>query len=87
MKINDLITNWLNNKVGFDLNTPLSLVDFSASQVDSTLKALGYEQDDIESNGWQHDFWIYYTSKEESLPPLMVSGCWWDGTMQIRVRT
>lgn len=86
MELNKLIDAWLNHKDGLTTESSMDLYDFTPDQIDKVLKSVGYSQDDIESNGWQHDFWIYYVSTSETLPPLTVSGCWWDGTMQIRKR-
>ena len=33
----------------------------------------GYEEKDMDRNGWQMDFWIYYT--KEGMPELCIEGC------------
>lgn len=33
----------------------------------------GYEEEDTNMNGWEMDFWIYYTKK--GMPDLCIQGC------------
>lgn len=33
----------------------------------------GYEDEDMDTNGWQMDFWNYYT--KEGMPRLCIQGC------------
>lgn len=33
----------------------------------------GYEEDDMDRNGWQMDFWVYYT--KDDMPSLCIEGC------------
>lgn len=41
--------------------------------VKNYLKELGYEEKDVESNGWQYDYWIKY-KKENKIFTLAGSG-------------
>ena len=53
-----------------------------AHLVISTIESLGYKQEDWETNGWDHDFWIYYIHKKEGTR-LCFSGSWYLGSYKI----
>jgi len=46
------------------------------TEVTEYMESLGYEHE-MDSNGWQQDFWITYTKK--GAPTYMYSGCWYYG--------
>jgi hypothetical protein len=37
------------------------------------LEELGYENDDIDDNGWEQDFWV--TMKKDNAPTIIIRGC------------
>ena len=49
---------------------PAGIVDFMTTK--------GYEYD-IDTNGWQHDFWIRFTHNDEKLENIILAGCWYYG--------
>ena len=57
-------------KIGIDkvlsMETRLYKNDFvSAKDVRNYLEELGYKQNDLDSNGWDYDFWWNYKINEE----------------------
>lgn len=62
--------------VGIDIS---NMVPFNPYMVTTVLHQLGYADDDdednFETNGWVHDYWINFTSPDRSkFPPIQVSG-------------
>ena len=51
-------------------------VTITPSDIADYMESLGYEQE-IESNGWEHDFWVYYTKCNTR---YVHSGCWYTGS-------
>ena len=56
--------------------SPSVIVDFLAKK--------GYDYE-IESNGWQHDFWINFTHNDENIKDIMLSGCWYYGGQTLEI--
>lgn len=55
-------------KSGYIEEVDLTHEDICPENVIDTLRAMGYEDDDYDVNGWEQDTWIYFTKGgEESL--------------------
>lgn len=54
------------------------------NEVCSYLIVLGYEQGEIETNGWEYDFWIYYTHPVKTIK-LVHEGTWYYGISELKV--
>lgn len=57
----------------------------SPMDIDSVLTSKDLYQKNIDTNGWQHDFWITYVRNSDE-KEFMFSGGWWDGTANFSVR-
>lgn len=44
--------------------------------VDEYMKSIGWERGDLETNGWQWDWWMNYTKGDKM---YTACGCGWDG--------
>lgn len=42
-------------------------------QLGKLLEELGYRRENMDQNGWEMDFWIYYS--HENKRPVVISGC------------
>ena len=73
----EVITNKLNylieNKDSID-DIDLSQEDISPYQLYNVLEYLGYERDDLETNGWEQDTWARYSNNEERIS-LCIFSC------------
>lgn len=84
----DIESDWLDSDVELDV-TKLFL-EISPSILDEILESLGYTQDEFDANGWDWDFWAYYslTREDESTKGLpekvTMSGSGWYGWLQLR---
>lgn len=56
-----------------ELQEVRSEVYISPDKIDDYLKSKGLEQDDLDTNGWQYDFWMNY-SDGTKLYTMMGSG-------------
>lgn len=52
------------------------------SEIVKYMSELGYEYD-LETNGWQHDFWCYF--RKTGHRSYEYSGCWWDGSQSFSI--
>jgi len=53
----------------------VDITEYSPHKVEEYLDALGWESnEDLESNGWDHDFWVTYTKGDYK---LMFTGSWY----------
>jgi hypothetical protein len=48
----------------------------TACMVDEYMKSIGWERGDMETNGWQWDWWMPYTKDGKM---YTANGCGWDG--------
>ncbi len=74
MEVEDLISEVISGKTN-SVNLPYC----TPTLVDEHLKGLDFERQDIETNGWDHDFWIPYIKGEETFE---FSGSWFYGNYQ-----
>lgn len=51
----------------------LSDTELNPSTLSELLDGMGYKKGDMQTNGWQYDFWI--TFEKNGCRPLSVSGC------------
>lgn len=56
-----------------ELQEVASEIYISPDEIDSYLKSKGLEQGDLDTNGWNYDFWMNY-SKDDKYYTLMGSG-------------
>ena len=46
--------------------------------VSNVLQDLGYEEGDVDTNGWENDYWQSFTHPDEKkFPPMQMSGTSW----------
>lgn len=66
-----------------DESSELDLSDTGLSPytMQKLLEGMGYEEKDVDTNGWQWDFWI--TMTKEGFKPLCLSGTGITFTMQL----
>ncbi len=50
---------------------------------EQVLRKYGYERLDFDTNGWDYDYWVYFT--KDGSPKLCVSGCGHTGSAAIGV--
>ena len=61
------------------LGTQLSLCD-----CENLLKELGYYIEDSDHNGWEMDFWWYFSHETDTnMPQIVVGGCGYTGDLWI----
>ena len=61
-----------------DTEAPLRSIDFSDTELNpytlsKLLESLGYDKDETDSNGWEMDFWIYFS--KDGFANVIVRGC------------
>jgi hypothetical protein len=58
--------------------TELPLVMQPIDDIKNALEKYGWEMewDDMDTNGWEHDFWIPFTKDEET---ITLGGSWYHG--------
>lgn len=63
-----------------DIALDLSDMHINPHQLETLLEEFGYERDDMETNGWEMDFWIYMTRTDgkhfdSGCENIVISGC------------
>lgn len=60
-----------------ELDLDLTFKGISPMQLKELLEELGYEDMDLDTNGWEHDFWWYFNNpnKKGYAKKLCISGC------------
>jgi len=58
-----------------DDSAVIDVLSISPHELVKKLIELGYEAHDLETNGWQVDFWQTFT--KDGCKPLMYSGSWY----------
>ncbi|MGL4792466.1 MAG: hypothetical protein ACRC23_01950 [Aeromonas jandaei] len=84
---NDVYKNKLENLVMENIEAVLNgdideakNINAPFSMVEAILCKKGYSREDIETNGWQVDFWVEFTKPGERT--ISVSGGMWYGTIE-----
>lgn len=57
---------------------------FSIKQMELWLEDEGFYRGDIDTNGWDIDYWVSYYC-EDSSEYLQISGNWFDGSCKLRI--
>lgn len=57
-----------------DSNINLTNSGLNISKLKSLLKLFDYKETDFDSNGFQFDFWIYFSNISGELPDLVIFG-------------
>lgn len=70
-----------NMKAGIDAVLAGATKEFKAeftppSMVVDYMESIGWEKGELDTNGWQYDWWIQFGKEDES---FTASGCGWDG--------
>lgn len=65
----------------------LTFKGISPYQLEELLKEMGYENTEFDSNGWQFDFWVYMTKKDDNsrLRRIIISGCGMSFSLKIQI--
>lgn len=54
-------------KAGYIKEVDLTQEDLCPENVIDTLRAIGYDDEDCDENGWEQDTWITFRSKEDEV--------------------
>lgn len=78
-KIKELVKESIEALISGELKE-IKDIDAPFSTVEKILSAKGYNREDVETNGWQVDFWVEFTKDGE--PTISVSGGMWYGQIE-----
>ncbi len=68
-------------ETGVDLS---NIPPFNPYMVSYALQDLGYEEDLLDTNGWEHDYWQKFTHPDSKrFPPMQLTGTSWIHECQI----
>lgn len=71
----DIITCNIEDKSRYDVALDLSNTELNPYTLGELLKdVFGYEDNNMDTNGWEMDFWIHYRHPDDSYPPLCITG-------------
>jgi hypothetical protein len=77
-------------EIGLKINTALekneewSHDNISPSVIVEYFESLGFEKDDMDSNGWDYDFWIYMHKGDEK---ITITGSGYYGNIEVNRET